>query len=221
MTFKSIVNRTNIPLLLISFSYLSMWVLGIIAHVLIPFTLKINIPIDITNHVALVLFYILSLILPVIGTLLFMNDVKRNSNRWFLAIPFLLSIFLLTYLRDYLYMGLFYEISFISDTISLPFFDSKIGLAFISIFYSISSILLVLSMSDIRRKVMRIPIALSIVMTASITINFLVNHFSKTYIPENQIFGILHIICILLFGLFLSWFAVFEKKANMTKIQKI
>lgn len=213
MTIKSIIDGTNIPLLFTSFSYLAMWILGIVAHILIQFTLKINIPIDITNHVVLVLFYILSLILPVIGILLFMNDSKRNSNRWYLAIPLLTSIFLLTYLRDYLYMERVYEISFISANSSLPFLESTIGKAFFSIFFSISSILFVLSMPDIRRKVMRIPFVLCIVMTVSITIYFLVDHFSKTYISENQIFGILHIICILLFGLFLSWFAVFEENA--------
>ncbi|WP_154717870.1 hypothetical protein [Methanolobus vulcani] len=108
-------------------------------------------------------------------------------------------------------MAAIYDISFMSANGSLPFLETQIGQGLVSIIFSISSILLILSMPDNRRKVMRIPFALSIVMTASISIYFIVTQVIRAYYSHVQIFGILHIICILLFGLFLSWFAVFEE----------
>jgi hypothetical protein len=146
-----------------------------------------------------------------LGILLYMDKIRPISKRWYLAIPLLISIFLLTYVRDHLYMAAIYDISFMSANGSLPFLETQIGQGLVSIIFSISSILLILSMPDNRRKVMRIPFALSIVMTASISIYFIVTQVIRAYYSHVQIFGILHIICILLFGLFLSWFAVFEE----------
>ncbi len=212
MTLKSIANKINIPLLLISFTYLAMWIVGLIGFVLSQLVSSLNIPYVIADYFILTLFYMLSMILPMIGILLYMDDIRPVSKRWYLAIPLLISAFLLTYVRDNLYMTSIFGVSFMSANGSLPFLETQIGQGLVSILFSISSILLVLSMPDIRRKVLRIPFALSIVMTISFSIYVIVTQVIRAYYSDVQIFGILHIICILLFGLFLSWFAVFEEE---------
>lgn len=211
MTLKTITDRINIPLLFTSFTYTALWIIGIISLILTQLVPSLFISYTTANYIILSLFYILSMILPMLGILLYMDKIRPISKRWYLAIPLLISIFLLTYVRDHLYMAAIYDISFMSANGSLPFLETQIGQGLVSIIFSISSILLILSMPDNRRKVMRIPFALSIVMTASISIYFIVTQVIRAYYSHVQIFGILHIICILLFGLFLSWFAVFEE----------
>lgn len=211
MTFKSIVNRTNIPLLLISFTYTSLWIVGVLSLILLPLAQKLNY-LDMMDYLLLALFYLLSMILPMLGILLYMDNIRPVSKRWYLALPLLISVFMLTYIRDNLYMATVYEISFMSAKSSLPFLESTIGQAIAILLFSISTVLFILSMPDNKRKVMRIPFALSIIMTASMSIYYFVEQIIRDHYSAISILGFLHILCILLFGLFIGWFAVFEEK---------
>lgn len=109
-------------------------------------------------------------------------------------------------------MATVYEISFMSAKSSLPFLESTIGQAIAILLFSISTVLFILSMPDNKRKVMRIPFALSIIMTASMSIYYFVEQIIRDHYSAISILGFLHILCILLFGLFIGWFAVFEEK---------
>ncbi|WP_407283025.1 hypothetical protein V7O61_00905 [Methanolobus sp. WCC1] len=107
-----------------------------------------------------------------------------------------------------MYMSSVYSVSFIPAYDSLHVLDSKTVMVFVSILFSLSSVMFTLSVPEEKRLLMKVPLIISIVMTASISIYFLVDTLSKTYISENQLFGFLHILTVLFFGLSLLWVAV-------------
>jgi hypothetical protein len=108
-------------------------------------------------------------------------------------------------------MAAMYDISFMSANSGLPFLETSIGQGIVFVSFSFSTVLFVLSMPNYRRKVMKIPFAISIVMTASISIYYFVEDVIKAYYSAISILAVLHILCILFFGLYLGWFAVLEK----------
>jgi len=212
---KIITNGLNISLFLTSFTYLAMWILGIISFAIGPLVQNSMIPLEVSRYIYLFLFYLLSLFLPLVGILLFMDNTRPSSPRWYLGIPLFVSIFLITFLRDSMYMTSLYNISFVSSYDSLHILDSAIGKAFVTIFFSISSLLFTLSVAESKRKLMRVPLVVSIVMFVSIAVYCIVDIFSKTYMSAAQIFGILHIVSIFFFGLSLIWIAVnYDKKTT-------
>jgi hypothetical protein len=205
---KISIMQTGFPLLLISFTFLAMWILGAISLVLAPFVRNLVLPLETSRHIYLLLIYLFSLFLPAVGLLLFMNKIRRSSSRWYLGIPLFIAVFLITFLRDSMAMAPFYGISFIPAYDSLHILDSQAGKTFISIFFSLSSLLFTLSVPENKRKIMVTPFRISIFASASIIIYNLVDFLSRSYISANQIFGILHVLGIFFLGLSLVWVAV-------------
>lgn len=211
MIKKIITNRSVISLLLISFAYLAMWILGIVSFAIGPLVQKSLITLDVSRHIYLYLFYLLSLFLPLFGILLFMDNMRPSSPKWYWGIPLFVSIFLITFLRDSMYMASLYNISFVSAYDNLHILDSQIGKAFVTIFFSISSLLFTLSVPENKRKLMKAPLIISIFMSISIVIYCIVDLFSNTY-SETQIFGILHVLGVFLFGVSLVRVAIDYEK---------
>lgn len=208
MIQKIITNRSNISLLLTSFTYLAMWILGIISFAIGPLVQNSLITLEVSRHIYLFLFYLISLFLPLFGILSFMDNIRPSSPKWYFGIPLFVAIILITFLRDSMYMTSLYSISFISAYDNLHILDSQIGKAFVTIFFSISSLLFTLSVPEDKQKLMKVPIIISIIMSISITIYCTVDLFSKIYVNEAQIFGILHVLGIFLFGLSLIRVAI-------------
>ena len=137
--------------------------------------------------------------------------MRPSSPKWYWGIPLFVSIFLITFLRDSMYMASLYNISFVSAYDNLHILDSQIGKAFVTIFFSISSLLFSLSVPENKRKLMKAPLIISIFMSISIVIYCIVDLFSNTY-SETQIFGILHVLGVFLFGVSLVRVAIDYEK---------
>lgn len=191
---KPSIKKPGFHVFLISFVFLAMWILGAISLVLAPFVRNLVLPLETSRHIYLLLVYVFSLLLPAVGLLFFMNDIKGSSPRWYLGIPLFVAVFLITFLRDSMAMASFYGISFIPAYDSLHILDSQAGKAFIATFFSLSSSLFTLSVPENKRKIMVTPFRISIFVSASIIIYNLVDFLTKSYISANQIFGILHVL---------------------------
>lgn len=208
MLNKIIHNKSKVSLLLISSTYLSLWILGFLSFFISPLVRNSFVSLETSRYIYLSIFYITSLFLPAAGFVFFIENIRSSSSRWYRGIPLFISVFLLTFQRDTMYMSSFYSVSFIPAYDSLHVLDSQTVKAFVSIFLSISSVMFALSMPEEKRHLMKVPLIISIVMTASVSIYFTVDTLSKTYISENQLFGFLHILTVLFFGLSLVWVAV-------------
>ncbi|MDK2948294.1 MAG: hypothetical protein PWQ63_1454, partial [Methanolobus sp.] len=203
-----IYNKSRLSLLLISLTYLSLWILGFMSFFISPLIRHSFISPEAPRYIYLSIFYITSLFLPAAGLVFFIENIRSGSSIWYLGIPLFVSIFLITFQRDNMYMSSLYSVSFIPAYDSLHVLGSKTVMVFVSILFSLSSVMFTLSVPEEKRLLMKVPLIISIVMTASISIYFLVDTLSKTYISENQLFGFLHILTVLFFGLSLVWVAV-------------
>ncbi len=194
------IKKPGFYLFLISLTFLVMWILFAISFILSPLISNLLISLELSRYIYIFLFYLFSILLPAVGLIFFMNYIK-NSSRWYLGIPLLIAVFLMTFLRDSMTMARFYSVSFISAYDTLQILDSMATKAFIQIFFSLSALLFVLSVPESKAKLMKMPFRMAIVASASIIIYHSVAFF--VYIPENQLFGFLHIISIFLLGLLL------------------
>ncbi|MFA0821394.1 MAG: hypothetical protein ACC612_00700 [Methanomethylovorans sp.] len=198
----------EVYLILISFTFLAMWILGTISLALGSLVHNSLVALETSRQIYLLLLYIFSMLFPAIGIILFTYTVKKSSARWYWGIPLFIAVFLITFLRDNIYMVQFYNISFISAYDKLHVLDSQTGKAFISIFFALSSLLFTLSVPENRRKTMVMPLRMAILASASIIIYNIVDLSSKIYVSEAQIFGILHVLGVFLFGLSLVRVAI-------------
>jgi len=196
------IKKPGFYLLLISLTFLAMWILGAISLILYPLFSKLSL--ELSRYICILLLYLFSMFLPAVGLVFFMNSIRVSSSKWYLGIPLLIAVVLMTFLRDGL--NLVYDPSFISLYDKSSFLDSMATKAFIQIFFSLSALLFVLSVPESKAKLMKMPFRMAIVASASIIIYHSVAFF--VYIPENELFGFLHIISIFILGLFLIRVAV-------------
>lgn len=199
------IKQIEYPLILISFAFLALWLLGAFYVLLSPLEAVSLLSFKEAQPIYIFLMYTFSLIIPTIGLLIFMKDNMKKSSRWYFGIPFLVSIFLMTLLRDEKYMSMFFEISYISTYDVSEFLSSKTGQALINIFFSSASVSFILSVPKNKKEIMKIPLIVSIITAASIIIFYL------AYLPFNTTIDSLYylgILCSFLLGIALLRVAV-------------
>lgn len=199
MINKASIKKPGFYLFLISLTFLAMWILGAISLILSPLISKLLISLELSRYIYIFLLYLFSMFLPAVGLAFFMNSIRISSSKWYWGIPLLIAMVLMTFLRDDL--NLVYDPSFISLYDRSSFLGSMATKAFIQIFFSLSALLFVLSVPESKGKLMKMPFKVAIVASASIIIYHSVEFF--VYIPENELFGFLHIISIFILGLLL------------------
>ncbi|MDW7731955.1 MAG: hypothetical protein SCH66_05955 [Methanolobus sp.] len=187
--------KINIPLFLMSFGFMAMWISGFISTFIS------------SSFVYLCSLYLFSLFLPAIGVLLFMKNMKTGSSRRYWGVPFLLGLFLITFLRDSMIMPFFYDGSFIST------FDRRGFLGYDSIrypamiFFPLSSAVFCMSVPNGKRNVMILPFVLSII-SALLMFFFFADYVSSGNGSMNSSLFAGHVIFIFLLGLSFLWLSV-------------
>jgi membrane protease YdiL (CAAX protease family) len=132
--------KPGICLILISSTFLAMWILA-----LIPIPPSHFKPQTVDN-IYIFSLYLFSFLIPAVGLLLFLNHIKKISSRWYWGVPLLFTVVLITLNRDNNILGPFYDTSFIvsygeiSDFLSNSFFKYSV-----SIVYCLSMLLFTMS----------------------------------------------------------------------------
>lgn len=160
---KRFAINTEKSLIMISSTYLAMWILGAVSAFFIsPFVEKHIVSLEMSASIHIFLLYLFSMLLPVAGLLLFMNSIKERSTRWYWAGPLLIAIFLITLLRDIGVMDYLYTMSFIKTYDASNILHNDIVVSFIQLFFAFSSILFTLSVPAEKRRKMVIPFGISV-----------------------------------------------------------
>ena len=198
------LKKPGIYLILISSTFLAMWILALIPP--LPFYFK---PQTVDN-IFIFSMYLFSFLIPTVGLFLFMANIKKHSPRWYWGVPLLFTIILITLNRDNNILGPFYDTSFIasyaeiSDFLSNNFFKYSV-----SIVYCLSMLLFTMSVPENRRNKMSTPFKISLFTLACVVIFTIVDvlsrykHIGTVSLSEN--FGLLYILGIFFFGLSLTW----------------
>ena len=215
------VKKSGLYLFLISFTFLSMWIIGFISLGFSEY-----IPSNIEKPMFLSLLYLLSLIFPAFGLIIFMNSIKSSSPRWRWGIPLLVSIILITLNRDNNIMSVVYETSFISkyDVISYILADNFFKYS-VQIVFSLSMILFALSVPETKRDKTLLPFRISLFTLACVVIFTIVDVLVRyKYIGSVSVqnnFGGLYILGIFVFGLSMIWTAVnYDKETGQDNLDR-
>lgn len=214
MNIRSI-KRSGLYLYMISFTFLAMWIIGIISLGFSEY-----LPSNIEKPMFLSLLYLLSLIFPAFGLIIFMNSIKNNSPRWYWGIPLLVSIILITLNRDNNIMNVVYEISFISKYAEIShILTSNFFKYSVQIVFSFSMMLFALSVPENKRDKMLFPFRIALFTLACDVIftimDVLVRYKYIGSISVHNNYGGLYIMGIFVYGLSLIWTAVnYDKKTE-------
>lgn len=194
----------GIYLILISSTFLAMWILA-----LIPIPPSYFKP-QTVDSIYVFSLYLFSFLIPAVGLLLFMNHIKKNSPRWYWGVPLLFTIVLITLNRDNNILGPFYDTSFIasygeiSDFLSINFFKYSV-----SIVYCLSMLLFTISLPENKRNKMSTPFRVSLFTLACVVIftiaDLLARYKYVGTVSLRENFGLLYILGIFFFGLSLTW----------------
>lgn len=205
MEIKSI-DLMKLSIILISFTYLAMWITNIIST-LLSYPL---VSVGMTDLFAFILLYLFSLVLPAIGLLIFMKHIKKNSTRWYWGIPLLIAVFLITFYRDNTLMPVLYRESFISSFDTWNILDPLPIIYMIIIFLSLASAMFCLSVPEEKRNIMKLSFMLSAFAAIFIIIFAIISlieasdynsFFSNSLYYINAYFYAIHVIFILFLGL--------------------
>jgi len=207
---KTPIKKPGIYLILISSAFLAMWILGALSLA--------QIIREDSHHI--LIFYLLSLFIPLVGIILIMNNIRDSSPRWYWGIPLLFSIILITLNRDNNIMSVVYETSFISryDVISHILADNFFKYS-VQIVFSLSMILFALSVPENKRDKMLLPFRIALFTLACDVIftimDVLVRYKYIGSISVHNNFGGLYIMGIFVFGLSMIWTAVnYDKETD-------
>lgn len=212
------ISQERLSLFLISLTFFAWW---IEAFVCMFITWNMPDP-PLVNLLSLYLF---SLILPIIGLLVFMKNTKKTSSRWHWGIPLLIGLILYTFIRDFLFMrsfepGALFQFTYGQSLVSS--FDkwdllkhSSVATSpiinFISVFFSLASALFCLSVPEEKRKIMMLPFVLSLVTAFSNTILFV--EYSIRNPGDVPIFFYVYSISIIVLGLsYVRVSIIYDKK---------
>lgn len=191
------IRQTRVSLFLISLTFLAMWVEFVICKYITP-----NMPYR--ELINLLTLYLFSLVLPAIGLLIFIKNMRRISPRWYWGVPFLVGIILNTFVRDLTFMvpfspnavNLFYGQPFLSNFVT---FDST-TISIITIFFSVAVALFCLSVPEEKRKKLMLPFALSLIAAFSNMIHFIVGLMGESTVAYYSFF--VSSIAVFIVGLF-------------------
>ena len=82
------IKKPGIYLILISSTFLAMWISNILSFFYS------------SDLLYLACKYLLSLIIPTIGLILFLNSTRTRSSTWYLGLPLFIGMILISFLRD-------------------------------------------------------------------------------------------------------------------------
>lgn len=217
---KRSIRNIETSFVMISSAYLAMWILGIFSIFLIsPFVKKHIISLETSTSIHIFLLYVLSMLLPAAGLLLFMNSIKERSTRWYWAGPLLIAIFFITLLRDIGVMDYLYAMSFIKTYDASNILHNDIVVSFIQLFFAFSSILFTLSVPAEKRERMTIPFRFSMftffmaAIFSVATVLLKQNYVSFISSVQSSSFT-LYILGIFSMGISLLWMATKYDKAE-------
>ncbi len=203
---KISLKSPGINLILISFAFTAMWIVGafsIILSSLIPSLLSAQT----LGKFCLASMYICSFIIPLVGLVSYIRDNKAKSSKYYLAIPLLISVFFMTLYRDINHMHFFYKVSLFGK---MGFELNSLMIAAVFVFFALSALLFVYSAPKSKAKIMEIPYIFSILLLLlSITYAFtsIAYSFFVKYLPQSMMdsFGMIYFLMTPLFGLSLIW----------------
>ena len=138
---KISLKSPGINLILISFAFTAMWIVGafsIILSSLIPSLLSAQT----LGKFCLASMYICSFIIPLVGLVSYIRDNKAKSSKYYLAIPLLISVFFMTLYRDINHMHFFYKVSLFGK---MGFELNSLMIAAVFVFFALSALLFVYS----------------------------------------------------------------------------
>lgn len=217
---KRFAINTEKSLIMISSTYLAMWILGAVSAFFIsPFVEKHIVSLEMSASIHIFLLYLFSMLLPVAGLLLFMNSIKERSTRWYWPGPLLIAIFFITLLRDIGAMDYLYAMSFIKTYDASNILHNDIVVSFIQLFFAFSSILFTLSVPAEKRRKMVIPFGISVftffmaAVFSAASILLKSNYVSSISSLRSSSFA-LYILGIFLMGISLLWMATKYDKAE-------
>ncbi|WP_321420193.1 hypothetical protein [uncultured Methanomethylovorans sp.] len=189
-------------LILISFTFLAMWISNIISFFYS------------SDILYLISKYLFSLIIPTIGLILYLNYIRTRSSTWYLGLPLFIGMILISFLRDgaILYGEIPFSLIRQYDTSHL--LDQNSVVRSIEIFFALSSLSFALSVPKDTKRKMYVPIRISAFTVACITIATIIQLIVKQYQNYAAYLWFSNVLGLLFFGLSLIWIAVNYEKEN-------
>jgi len=189
-------------LILISFTFLAMWISNIISFFYS------------SDILYLISKYLFSLIIPTIGLILYLNYIRTRSSTWYLGLPLFIGMILISFLRDGAIVYGEIPFSLIRQYDTSHLLDQNSVVRSIEIFFALSSLSFALSVpKDMKRK-MYVPIRISAFTVACITIATVLQLIVKQYQNYAAYLWFSNVLGLLFFGLSLIWIAVNYDKEN-------
>lgn len=202
------IKKPGIYLILISSTFLAMWILA-----LIPIPPSYFKP-QTVDSIYIFSLYLFSFFIPTVGLLLFMDHIQNISSRWYWGATLLFTIVLITLNRDNNILGPFYDTSFIasygeiSDFLSNNFFKYSV-----SIVYCLSMLLFTTSVPENKINKMSTSFRISLFTLACVVIFTIVDLLARygyaDTVSLSENFGLLYILGIFFFGLSLTWSGIY------------
>jgi hypothetical protein len=201
------IKKPGIYLILISSTFLAMWILA-----LIPIPPSYFKP-QTVDSIYILSLYLFSFFIPTVGLLLFLNHIKKISSRWYWGVPLLFTIVLITLNRDNNILGFFYETSFTASYSSISHFLSGNFFKYsVQIVFSLSMLLFVMSVPENKRNKMSTSFRVSLFTLVSVLIftavDILLNWEIIPFTTVHNNFWGLYVFGIFIFGLSLFWTAL-------------
>lgn len=197
------IKYPEIYLILISFTFLAMWISNIISFFYS------------SDILYLVSKYLFSLIIPTIGLILYLNYIRTRSSTWYLGLPLFIGMILISFLRDSAIVYGEIPFSLIRQYDTSHLLDKTSVGRSIEIFFALFSLSFALSVpKDMKRK-MYVPIRISAFAVACITIATVLQLIVKQYQNYAAYLWFSNVLGLFFFGLSLIWIAVnYNKKTE-------
>jgi len=196
------IRSPEIYLILISFTFLAMWISNIISFFYS------------SDILYLVSKYLFSLIIPTIGLILYLNYIRTRSSTWYLGLPLFIGMILISFLRDSAIVYGEIPFSLIRQYDTSHLLDQTSVGRSIEIFFALSSLSFALSVPKNMKRKMYVPIRISVFTVACITIATVLQLIVKQYQNYAAYLWFFNVLGLLFFGLSLIWIAVNYKKEN-------
>ena len=163
------IRSPEIYLILISFTFLAMWISNIISFFYS------------SDILYLVSKYLFSLIIPTIGLILYLNYIRTRSSTWYLGLPLFIGMILISFLRDSAIVYGEIPFSLIRQYDTSHLLDQTSVGRSIEIFFALSSLSFALSVPKNMKRKMYVPIRISVFTVACITIATVLQLIVKQY----------------------------------------
>lgn len=197
------IKKPGIYLILISSTFLAMWISNILSFFYS------------SDLLYLACKYLFSLIIPTIGLILFLNSTRTRSSTWYLGLPLFIGMILISFLRDGAIVYGEIPFSFIRQYDTSHLLDQNFTARYIEVFFALSSLLFIFSLSQDMKKKMYIPFRISVFTLACISIATVLQLMVKQYLDFAAYLWFFNMLGNFFFGLSLIWIAVnYDKKTT-------